>query len=55
MEYLYIALGLAALVGLYMWSYSLNEKCEKPEGTIEADCAACNSRACKDRKNEIKQ
>ena len=54
MEYVYIALGIALLVGLYMWSYSVNEKCEKPEGTVEADCAACHSSSCKDRKNEIK-
>lgn len=54
MEYVFAGLGLAVLVALYMWSYTLNEKCEKPEGAEEQECKSCHSRSCSTRKHEVK-
>lgn len=55
MEYIFAGLGLALLVGLYIWSYSMNEKCERPEGAEDQTCHSCHSSSCSSRKHEIKQ
>jgi hypothetical protein len=54
MEYIIAGGVLALLVVLYLWSYALNEKCEKPEGAEEQECQSCHARNCSARKNEIK-
>jgi hypothetical protein len=54
MEYIIAGGVLALLVVLYLWSYALNEKCEKPEGSEEQECQSCHARNCSARKNEIK-
>jgi hypothetical protein len=55
MEFVYAAIGLTVFIGLYLWSYRLNEKCEKPEGTEDLECKSCHAQNCSARKNEIEQ
>ncbi len=46
-----IAIGVViVVVGLYLWSYSLNEKTEKPEGCVEIECHSCHDQSCSNRK-----
>jgi len=54
-EYVLVGLGLALLIGLYMWSYTLNEKCERPEGAELTECKSCHAHNCSARKYEIKK
>ena len=54
-EYVLVGLGLALLIGLYIWSYSLNEKCERPEGAELTECKSCHSTSCTTRKYDIKK
>lgn len=53
MNFVYIGLGLAVFLGLYFWSYSLNQKTEKPEGAEDLECKGCHASSCKDRKVEV--
>ncbi len=55
MEYVYGALGLIVFIGLYLWSYTLNQKCEKPEGAEDLECTSCHSTSCSSRKHEVEK
>ncbi|MCF7924591.1 MAG: hypothetical protein K9L64_05790 [Candidatus Izimaplasma sp.] len=55
MEYILIGLGLTVFLALYFWSYSINQKTEKPSGTVEIDCKGCNATSCGDRKNDYQK
>jgi len=52
MEYVIAAVIIASFIGLYLWSYSVNQKCDKPEGVEAIDCEGCHASNCKERKNE---
>lgn len=54
MQYILVGLGVAALLGLYLWSYTLNQNTEKPEGTEDISCKGCNATSCVERKDDIK-
>ncbi|MFA7076067.1 MAG: hypothetical protein WC152_05295 [Candidatus Izemoplasmatales bacterium] len=46
-----IAIAIAiVVVGIYIWSYKLNEKTEKPEGCEEISCSGCNVDNCVSRR-----
>ncbi len=46
-----IAIGtIVLIVVIYVWSYSLNEKTEKPEGCEDLECSGCNANNCANRK-----
>ena len=46
-DFLRILLFIVPLILIYIGSYFLNKKVEKPEGTVEVDkCSVCNSNTC---------
>lgn len=55
MEIVYAVIGLVVLIGLYLWSYSANEKCEKPEGAEDLECKSCHSTSCSTRKHDLEK
>ncbi|MGE4572545.1 MAG: hypothetical protein AB7E09_07365 [Candidatus Izemoplasmatales bacterium] len=55
MEIVYGILIIVAIVGLYFWSYSANEKCDKPEGAEDLECKSCHASHCSSRKNEFEK
>lgn len=50
MEYLIAVIIIVVIVGLYVWSYMLNEKTEKPEGCEDISCSGCKANNCATRK-----
>jgi len=50
MEIVFGILLLVVIIGLYLWSYDANEKCETPEGAELPECQSCNARNCSSRK-----
>jgi len=50
LEYIIAALVIVAVVGIYVWSYSLNQKTEKPEGCEEVSCSGCKVDNCVSKK-----
>ncbi|HOO43891.1 MAG TPA: hypothetical protein PKU69_02360 [Bacillota bacterium] len=45
-----IAIGITiVIVGLYVWSYSVNQKTEKPEDCEDIECSSCKSADCSHR------
>jgi hypothetical protein len=49
-EYLIAVIIIVVIVGLYVWSYMLNEKTEKPEGCEDISCSGCKVNNCATRK-----
>ena len=49
-KYVTAALIIAGIVLLYVWSYNLNEKTEKPEDCEDTNCNGCKSPTCKLKK-----
>ena len=50
MEYIIAGIIIVVLVGLYVWSYTLNDKTEKPEGCEDLSCSGCKANNCATRK-----
>ncbi|MFW5795099.1 MAG: hypothetical protein ACOCV1_06405 [Bacillota bacterium] len=55
MEFIIGGLVIVIFIGLYIFSYSLNQSIEKPEGTKDIDCKGCNAINCRDRKNDFRE
>jgi hypothetical protein len=49
-EYILAIAIIVVIVGLYFWSYKLNEKIEKPEGCEDVSCSGCKIDNCASRK-----
>ena len=55
MEYLIGGLVLVVFIGLYVFTYSLNKKTEKPEGVKAIDCKGCKALNCGERKHDFQK
>ncbi|MFO7969233.1 MAG: hypothetical protein ACQERX_00195 [Bacillota bacterium] len=55
MEFVIAGIVLALFIGLYVFTYSLNEKTEKPEGTKAIDCKGCKAINCGERKDDFQK
>jgi hypothetical protein len=50
LEYIIAAVIIVIVVGIYVGSYALNEKVEKPEGCEDLSCSGCKADNCGSRK-----
>jgi hypothetical protein len=50
LEYIIGVVIIVAVIGIYVWTYSLNQKIEKPEGCEEVSCSGCKVDNCVSRK-----
>jgi hypothetical protein len=50
LEYIIAIVIILIIVGLYVWSYTLNEKTEKPEGCEDISCSGCKVDNCASKK-----
>lgn len=41
---------IVVIVGLYLWSYAINAKTEKPEGCEDVSCSGCAVDNCATRR-----
>lgn len=39
-----------AIIGVYVWSYKLNENTKKPENCEDLECTGCKASDCAHRK-----
>jgi hypothetical protein len=49
-EYIIAGASIVVIVLIYVYSYKLNEKTEKPEGCEDLECNSCKAKNCSHRK-----